>query len=123
MVVNNNGTKASGSDVQLINKLASSKDRCPDVHEEYTKLTKYSTLLLLFCINLLNQMDRLAIISVLSAVRIAFDLSNKQAALLLTAFLVSYMTFSPIVGYLGKGFLFCPSTSVSPCTNGFFSFL
>ena len=47
-------------------------------------------------------MDRFTIISVLSAVRNAFDIDNKKAALLNTVFLISYMILSPVVGYLGK---------------------
>ena len=71
------------------------------VPKEYSKFTKYATLLILFCINLLNYMDRFTIISVLSAVRNAFEIDNKKAALLNTVFLISYMILSPIVGYLG----------------------
>ena len=50
-------------------------------------------------------MDRFTIISVLSAVRNAFDIDNKKAALLNTVFLISYMILSPVVGYLGKAIL------------------
>ena len=46
-------------------------------------------------------MDRFTIISVLSAVRNAFEIDNKKAALLNTVFLISYMILSPIVGYMG----------------------
>ena len=102
LTLNNNGTQASGSDVRLINESRPSMDQNPNVPKEYTKFTKYSTLLVLFCINLLNYMDRFTIISVLSAVRTAFDINNKQAALLNMVFLISYMILSPIVGYLGK---------------------
>jgi len=104
LTLNNNGTQASGSDVRLINESRPSMDRNPDVPKEYTKFTKYATLLVLFCINLLNYMDRFTIISVLSAVRTAFDINNKQAALLNMVFLISYMILSPVVGYLGDRF-------------------
>ena len=112
LTLNNNGTQASGSDVRLINESRPSMDRNPDVPKEYTKFTKYATLLVLFCINLLNYMDRFTIISVLSAVRTAFDINNKQAALLNMVFLISYMILSPVVGYLGRCFLITKRTKI-----------
>ena len=108
LTLNNNGSQPSGSDVRLIAgssrpSMESSSQNLPP--KEYSKFTKYSTLIILFCVNLLNYMDRFTIISVLSAVRNAFDIDNKKAALLNTVFLISYMILSPVVGYLGKAIL------------------
>ena len=69
--------------------------------KEYSKFTKYSTLTILIFVNLLKHMDRYTILSALPAVRNAFDIDNKKVALLNTAFLLSYMIISPVVGYLG----------------------
>lgn len=61
----------------------------------------YVTIAILFFINLINYMDRLTIAGVLTSVKSYYSLSNTQAGLLQTAFVVSYMIMAPIFGYLG----------------------
>ncbi|GAB1602518.1 hypothetical protein Ahia01_000531100 [Argonauta hians] len=61
----------------------------------------YFTVGILFAINLLNYMDRYTIAGVLHSVQDYYGISNTSLGLLQTAFIVSYMVFSPIFGYLG----------------------
>lgn len=83
----------------------------------------YITIGILFFINLINYMDRLTIAGnsnhnilvefscfmicfkffsgVLTSVKSYYDLSNTEAGLLQTAFVISYMIMAPIFGYLG----------------------
>ena len=94
----NNGSQPSGSGIAL---LPEQNPRPTAPTNGYSKFTQYSTLAVLFCINLLNYMDRYTIISVVPAVRQAFEINNKQTSLLNMVFLISYMILSPVVGYLG----------------------
>lgn len=65
------------------------------------------TLVILIGINLLNYIDRYTISGILPLLQdkkdsgFSDDLSDAEAGLLMTAFIVSYMIFSPIFGYLG----------------------
>ncbi|KAH8296952.1 hypothetical protein KR044_001608 [Drosophila immigrans] len=52
-------------------------------------------------VNLINYMDRFTIAGVLTDVKKDFDIDNDRAGLLQTAFIVSYMVFAPLFGYLG----------------------
>ena len=88
-----------GSENRLLNRSPNSSTM--SVSPKYSKFTKWSTLILLFIINLINYMDRYTIYGVLSAVQVAFGIDKKGAALLQTVFLVSYMLLSPVAGYLG----------------------
>ena len=92
----------TGSENRLLNESPNSDTM--SVSPRYSKFTKWSTLILLFIINLINYMDRYTIYGVLSAVQVAFGIDKKGAALLQTVFLVSYMLLSPVVGYLGDRF-------------------
>ena len=74
----------------------------PAIERRYSKFTKWSTLILLFIIHLINFMDRYTFFGVLSAVQVAFEIDKKGAALLFTVFLISFMLLSPVVGYLGQ---------------------
>lgn len=93
---NNNSQMAGESNVRLIasNETIQSK-------RQFSPFVKWTTLILLFIVNLLNYMDRFTIVGVLSAVQQEFKIGSTDAALLQTVFLVSYMALSPIVGYLG----------------------
>jgi MFS transporter, Spinster family, sphingosine-1-phosphate transporter len=59
------------------------------------------TVLILFVMNLINVTDRYVVSSVLSDIEKYFNVKNSTAGLLQTAFLLVYMAFSPINGYLG----------------------
>lgn len=53
-------------------------------------------------INLINYMDRFTVAGVLKPVQDYFNhLSDGQAGLLQTSFIISYMVFAPLFGYLG----------------------
>ena len=56
---------------------------------------------ILFFINLINYMDRLTVAGVLLNIQKYYSISNASAGLLQTCFIVSYLTFAPIFGYLG----------------------
>ncbi|CAE1177147.1 SPNS [Acanthosepion pharaonis] len=69
-----------------------------------TRAAAFSSVLVLFLINLLNYMDRYTIAGILEDVKSYYSLDNKESGLLQTAFILSYMAFSPIFGYLGDRF-------------------
>ncbi|XP_063225002.1 protein spinster isoform X1 [Bacillus rossius redtenbacheri] len=52
-------------------------------------------------VNLINYMDRFTIAGILSDVLKHFDIQNAKGGLLQTAFVLSYMVFAPLFGYLG----------------------
>lgn len=59
---------------------------------------------ILALINLLNYMDRFTIPAVLSQVSDTFGLTLAQSGLLQTVFIISYMVFAPLFGYLGDNY-------------------
>lgn len=75
-----NGNGFGESDVALI-----SRQKKPP---QFSNLQKYGTLLVLFAINMLNYMDRFTIVGVLAAVKSEFQIDNKRAGLLQTAFMI-----------------------------------
>ncbi|XP_056642586.1 protein spinster isoform X2 [Diorhabda carinulata] len=52
-------------------------------------------------VNLINYMDRFTIAGVLDKVKLYYGIQNDSGGLLQTAFILSYMLFAPIFGYLG----------------------
>lgn len=56
---------------------------------------------LLLAINLLNYLDRYLVPALLPLISAEFQLSNEQSGYLVSAFIVGYVVFSPIFGYLG----------------------
>lgn len=61
----------------------------------------YLTTVILFLINLLNYMDRYTVAGVLTSIESYYRMTHSQSGLLQTAFIVSYMVFAPLFGYLG----------------------
>lgn len=61
----------------------------------------YLTVAILVGINLINYMDRFTIAGVLDEIQNYFEINDATAGLLQTSFIVSYMVFSPLFGYLG----------------------
>lgn len=59
------------------------------------------TVIILCYVNLLNYMDRFTVAGVLPNIKNEFNIGNDKSGLLQTAFVVSYMLFAPIFGYLG----------------------
>ncbi|KAK3767380.1 hypothetical protein RRG08_049748 [Elysia crispata] len=67
-----------------------------------SKRRAYLTLGILLFVNLLNYMDRYTVSGVLIKIKKYYhDLGNSEAGLIQTAFICSYMVFSPVFGYLG----------------------
>ncbi|ESN93752.1 hypothetical protein HELRODRAFT_88291 [Helobdella robusta] len=58
-------------------------------------------LAILLLANLINYMDRYTIAGVLEDVQNYYAINNAQVGLLQTSFIISYMLFSPLFGYLG----------------------
>ncbi|XP_050506344.1 protein spinster isoform X2 [Diabrotica virgifera virgifera] len=52
-------------------------------------------------VNLINYMDRFTIAGVLEKVQHYYNIDNKAGGFLQTAFILSYMLFAPLFGYLG----------------------
>ena len=66
-----------------------------------TNKRNYTAVAILFFVNLLNYIDRYTIAGVLDDIREYYDLSNSMQGLLQTMFIVGYMLFAPLFGYLG----------------------
>eukprot|EP00794_Sanderia_malayensis_P013802 gene13802-15247_t len=68
-----------------------------------TKVTLQTkiTLAVMVIINLLNYMDRYTLAGVLTLIQKYFNINSKEAGLLNTVFVVCYMVFAPLFGYLG----------------------
>jgi len=62
---------------------------------------QWITVGVLVYVNLINYMDRLTIAGILEEVKHEFNANNAMGGLLQTAFIVSYMIFAPLFGYLG----------------------
>lgn len=57
-----------------------------------------------FIINVCYIYNRYLFAGILEDVKMYYSLNNKESGLLQTAFILSYMAFSPIFGYLGDRF-------------------
>ncbi|CAK1556318.1 unnamed protein product [Leptosia nina] len=64
-------------------------------------LREFMTVGILCFVNLINYMDRFTIAGVLNDVKNEFGIGDDKAGLLQTVFVVAYMVFAPIFGYLG----------------------
>jgi len=62
---------------------------------------EWITLSILTFVNLINYMDRYTIAGILDDVQGQFNITNSQAGLIQTSFIVSFMIFAPIFGYMG----------------------
>ncbi|XP_073956918.1 lysolipid transporter protein spinster isoform X3 [Choristoneura fumiferana] len=80
----------------LQEKQARRRDNLSDV-----TFIEYMTVGILCFINLINYMDRFTIAGVLGDVKKEFGIGDDKAGLLQTVFVVAYMVFAPIFGYLG----------------------
>lgn len=63
--------------------------------------TKYSILILLLAANLLNYIDRQILYAVFPLIKTDFNLSDTQLGFLGSAFMLSYMIFAPLLGWVG----------------------
>lgn len=55
----------------------------------------------LFMINLLNYMDRFTVAGVLTEIQIYFGINDSYAGLLQTVFIIFFMLFAPLCGFMG----------------------
>ncbi|XP_043666296.1 protein spinster isoform X2 [Vespula pensylvanica] len=62
---------------------------------------EWVTIIILFFINLINYMDRFTVAGMLPEIKDDFKIGYDKSGLLQTAFIVSYMSFAPLFGYLG----------------------
>jgi len=62
---------------------------------------QWVTVAVLVYVNLINYMDRLTLAGILEDIKLEFNANNAMGGLLQTAFIVSYMLFAPLFGYLG----------------------
>ncbi|XP_050074167.1 protein spinster isoform X2 [Anopheles maculipalpis] len=63
--------------------------------------TAWFTVIVLCFVNLINYMDRFTIAGVLTEIQDTFKIGDDEGGLLQTAFVLSYMLFAPLFGYLG----------------------
>ncbi|XP_072744334.1 protein spinster isoform X1 [Anoplolepis gracilipes] len=59
------------------------------------------TVIVLCFVNLINYMDRFTVAGILTDIKQDFSIGNDMSGLLQTAFILSYMVFAPLFGYLG----------------------
>ncbi|XP_034942210.1 protein spinster isoform X3 [Chelonus insularis] len=64
-------------------------------------MREWVTVIILCFVNLINYMDRTTIAGVLPNIQSQFRKENGALGLLQTAFIISYMLFAPLFGYLG----------------------
>ncbi|XP_076628089.1 lysolipid transporter protein spinster isoform X1 [Colletes latitarsis] len=92
------------------------------------------TVCVLCFVNLINYMDRFTVAGVLTDIKKDFNLRNDESGMLQTAFILSYMVFAPLFGYLGDRynrkvimgsgvFLWCLTTFVGSYMKTFTPFL
>lgn len=63
--------------------------------------TEWITVIILFFVNLINYMDRFTVAGILPDIQKHFGIGDDKGGLLQTAFVLSYMIFAPLFGYLG----------------------
>ncbi|XP_062553552.1 protein spinster isoform X1 [Armigeres subalbatus] len=68
---------------------------------ERVPLTAWFTVIVLCFVNLINYMDRFTIAGVLKDIQDQFQIGDDEGGLLQTAFVIFYMLFAPLFGYLG----------------------
>ncbi|XP_020279070.1 protein spinster isoform X2 [Pseudomyrmex gracilis] len=64
-------------------------------------VSDWLTVGILCFVNLINYMDRFTVAGVLDDIKHDFDIGNDMSGLLQTAFILSYMIFAPLFGYMG----------------------
>ncbi|VDM49162.1 unnamed protein product [Toxocara canis] len=69
-----------------------------------TNRRKLLSVAVLLTVNLLNYVDRFTVAGVLTEIQAYFRIDDSQAGLLQTIFIVFYMLFAPVCGYLGDRF-------------------
>ena len=100
------GTTAEGStrreDPYDMSKVSWSEEESKDSEVSVHKVSprQWMTMAVLVYVNLINYMDRLTLAGILEEVKQEFDANDARAGILQTAFILSYMLFAPLFGYL-----------------------
>ncbi|XP_021952664.1 protein spinster isoform X2 [Folsomia candida] len=63
--------------------------------------SQWLTVAVLVYVNLINYMDRFTLAGILDKIQCNFGIENSEGGLLQTVFVISYMIFAPVFGYLG----------------------
>ncbi|XP_018350287.1 PREDICTED: protein spinster isoform X4 [Trachymyrmex septentrionalis] len=85
------------------------QDNSREIHAKETmpselrsiSVADWITVAVLCFVNLINYMDRFTIPGILTYIKHDFSITNDKSGLLQTAFILSYMVFAPLFGYLG----------------------
>ncbi|XP_045536758.1 protein spinster isoform X1 [Papilio machaon] len=91
-----NGSDNDSATALLQEKQARRRENLGDV-----TFREYMTVGILCFVNLINYMDRFTIAGVLADVKSEFNIGDDWAGLLQTVFVIAYMVFAPMFGYLG----------------------
>ncbi|XP_041979205.1 protein spinster isoform X3 [Aricia agestis] len=91
---------ANGDNESATSLLQDKQGRRRDNLSEVT-FFEYMTVGILCYVNLINYMDRFTLAGVLDNVKTAFSIEDDKAGFIQTVFVVAYMVFAPIFGYLG----------------------
>ncbi|XP_050351244.1 protein spinster isoform X1 [Nymphalis io] len=94
---------------------------------------EYMTVGVLCFVNLINYMDRFTLAGVLGDVKKEFSIRDDEAGFLQTVFVIAYMVFAPIFGYMGDRFsrrtimafgvaLWCITTFIGSFITNFYLF-
>ncbi|KAK2723462.1 hypothetical protein QYM36_001956 [Artemia franciscana] len=82
-----------------------SGDHKPEIVPVYSerKFTRSQlmTVAILCFVNLINYMDRFTVAGILSDVQCFYGIDDSQGGLIQTVFIIAYMVFAPIFGYMG----------------------
>lgn len=96
-------------------------------------VTEYMTIGILCFVNLINYMDRYTLAGLLKEVKDDFKIEDDYAGLLQTVFVIAYMVFAPMFGYLGDRYsrknimaygvaLWCVTTFVGSFIKNYYMF-
>eukprot|EP00096_Caligus_rogercresseyi_P008293 TRINITY_DN2690_c0_g1_i3.p1 TRINITY_DN2690_c0_g1~~TRINITY_DN2690_c0_g1_i3.p1 ORF type:complete len:529 (+),score=129.13 TRINITY_DN2690_c0_g1_i3:76-1662(+) len=95
---------------------------------------KWRYVSILFFVNLINYMDRFTVAGILESIKDDYGIGDAKAGALQTAFVVTYMFFAPLFGYLGDRhsrriimavgvFIWAIFTLIGSFMPGYYSFL
>ncbi|WKY09588.1 hypothetical protein Q1695_002167 [Nippostrongylus brasiliensis] len=107
MGASSNGTVSIASFVENGDALPQKTMSDFTVEEKSTaeKRRTYISIGILFCINLLNYMDRYTIAGVLTDIQAFYKINDAQGGLLQTVFMIFFMICSPVCGFLGDRYV------------------
>ncbi|XP_021357879.1 protein spinster homolog 1-like isoform X3 [Mizuhopecten yessoensis] len=96
-IVDEDGNRRQSADSEVPNHVVVESRR----EDSISNATAYGSVSILLCINLLNYMDRYTVAGVLKDIQDFYGLENSEDGLIQTVFVLTYMVFSPIFGFLG----------------------